>query len=334
MSNPAMTQTRVRLLYRAISMAMISAILATPVALFISYKFSKARYDRIVERQVNDFRQILFHGDFGPNPRITISDRITVYLNNIPRRQEKDASLVYISIADEFGQKVADQNFQSADGHRFRVDDITLCLNSFIPILSFGGERYFCARVDLSNGRNHYGFFGILRVSDNVISDFIANSVVMCLLTFLFAISVSALQYYVSLKVSKTLIKANVKTLFLLGNTIALRDNDTFHHNLRVMIYSYYLGKTSGLSDEKLNDLINGALLHDIGKIGIPDAVLQKPGKLTPEEFEVIKEHVGLGEKIMLNSEWIDRAIDIIKHHHERYDGTGYPGLCILASVN
>ena len=67
------------------------------------------------------------------------------------------------------------------------------------------------------------------------------------------------------------------------------------------------------------------SLLHDIGKIGIPDAVLHKPGKLTNDEFEVIKGHVALGEKIMIHSEWIDSGVDVIKYHHERFDGNGYP---------
>ena len=147
----------------------------------------------------------------------------------------------------------------------------------------------------------------------------------ICAFTSFVVIMVSIVQYYVSLRVSKTLIKANVKTLLLLGNAVALRDNDTFHHNLRVVIYSYHFGNMVNLPENTMNDLISGALLHDIGKIGIPDAILQKPGKLTSQEFDVIKGHVVLGEQIMLNSEWVGSGIDVIKYHHEKYDGYGYP---------
>ena len=319
-----LSQTRLRLLYKAISMALIAAILTTPISLVISYKFSKARYNRIVERQVDEFRQIIFNTNFGKSESATVSERVSAYLERTGPRTGKDATLSYINIVDEFGQTITEQNAITFDGQQTRLSDVRLCLDSMIPILTYASDRYFCAKSDLTNGRVHYGFYGVLRVSDTVIGDFINSAALMCLLTFAIAIGVSALQYYVSLRISNSLVRSNVKTLFLLGNTIALRDNDTYHHNLRVMIYSYYLGKIVKLSHEHLHNLITGSLLHDIGKIGIPDAVLNKPGKLTSEEFDVIKTHVGLGEKIMVNSEWVDRATDVIKYHHERFDGDGY----------
>ena len=323
-SNFNISQARLRLLYRAISMALIASMLTTPIALVISYKFSKSRYDRIAERQVDEFRQIIFNVNFGQSESATVSKRVAEYLSVISAKAGKDATLSYINIVDEFGQTITEQNTKTLDGQKIRLGDVRSCLESIIPILTYGADRYFCAKSDLTNGRVHYGFYGAMRVSDKVISDFIGNTVLMCLFTFAIAVAVSGLQYYVSLRISNSLIRSNVKTLFLLGNTIALRDNDTYHHNLRVMIYSYYLGKIVKLSHENLHNLITGSLLHDIGKIGIPDAVLNKPGKLTFEEFEVIKTHVGLGEKIMVNSEWDDRATDVIKYHHERFDGDGY----------
>ena len=80
-----------------------------------------------------------------------------------------------------------------------------------------------------------------------------------------------------------------------------------------------------GRSDGEIAKLISGAFLHDVGKIGIPDHILLKPGSLTPEEFEVMKTHVLLGQDIAANTHWLAAASEVIRNHHERYDGAGYP---------
>jgi putative nucleotidyltransferase with HDIG domain len=80
-----------------------------------------------------------------------------------------------------------------------------------------------------------------------------------------------------------------------------------------------------GFSQEKLENLVFGALLHDIGKIGIKDAVLQKPGPLTPEEYQSIQEHPLIGVKIVDGVDFFKDKIPMIRNHHEHYDGSGYP---------
>ena len=144
-------------------------------------------------------------------------------------------------------------------------------------------------------------------------------------MTFVASVLAVFVQYKITIHVTRKLSNINGRTLLLLGNTIALRDNDTYHHNLRVMIYSYHFGRSLGLGEESLRDLINGALLHDIGKIGIQDAILHKPGKLDRDEFEAIKTHVNLGEAIIKDADWLGDSVAVVKYHHERYDGRGYP---------
>ncbi len=319
------SQSHIRLLYRVALYALITSISMTPVALMVSYEYSKTRYDRIVDHQVSDFQKQLFSKIGAGADRRVIQNELVEYLADKEGKPSEEAHLEYILLTDEFDQDVAEAMGKNGRNRGFSKISTTSCVQSFFPIITFGEQKYFCSKSAIANGHSHYNLYGILIVSDDVISDFIGNAVLICAFTSFVVIIVSIVQYYVSLRVSQTLIKANVKTLLLLGNAVALRDNDTFHHNLRVVIYSYHFGNMVNLPENTMNDLISGALLHDIGKIGIPDAILQKPGKLTSQEFDVIKGHVVLGEQIMLNSEWVGSGIDVIKYHHEKYDGYGYP---------
>lgn len=97
---------------------------------------------------------------------------------------------------------------------------------------------------------------------------------------------------------------------------------------MRVAEYSLMIGKLSGMNEEQADLLYKSALLHDIGKIGIPDEVLLKDGKLSDEEFAIIRTHPVQGESILLQIEPIDAMADFlpgVRSHHERYDGKGYP---------
>jgi len=123
---------------------------------------------------------------------------------------------------------------------------------------------------------------------------------------------------------NKALAKTNIDILNLLGGAIAKRDSDTHSHNFRVTLYAVLLGESIRLSKSELKSLIKGAFLHDVGKIGISDTILLKPDKLTDDEFEIMKQHVHLGEEIIINSEQLNDAKDVVLYHHEKYDGGGY----------
>ncbi|MEK6656528.1 MAG: HD domain-containing phosphohydrolase [Nitrospirota bacterium] len=126
---------------------------------------------------------------------------------------------------------------------------------------------------------------------------------------------------------SVDLSKANIEMLKALGEAIAKRDHDTNIHNYRVTIYSVRLAETVGLEKERIQSLIKGAFLHDLGKIGISDNILLKPGKLTEEEFNIMKVHVHIGLEIVNNYKWLIDAENIVQYHHERFNGSGYIGL-------
>lgn len=115
-------------------------------------------------------------------------------------------------------------------------------------------------------------------------------------------------------------------TLRALVIALDTRDEETQGHSLRVVKYTLKLAQLMGIKDEQqLKVLEYGSLLHDIGKIGIPDAILKKPGKLNAEEWEVMKTHPMVGYKILHRIEFLEEAAQIVLHHHERWDGSGYP---------
>jgi putative nucleotidyltransferase with HDIG domain len=118
---------------------------------------------------------------------------------------------------------------------------------------------------------------------------------------------------------------AYLVTLEALVSAIDAREHEVGNHSLRVTEFSLIIGKTCGVTGRNLVDLYCGALLHDIGKIGVPDAVLHKRGPLSPEEQAVMQKHPETGYHIINHIGYFARAAEIIRTHHEHYDGTGYP---------
>lgn len=127
-------------------------------------------------------------------------------------------------------------------------------------------------------------------------------------------------------RMSRQLLDANLETIQLLGSAIAKRDSDTDIHNFRVTIYSVRLAEKLGLARQAIQSLVKGAFLHDVGKLGIRDNILLKPGRLDESEFEVMKTHVQHGMDIVARSSWLQDAEEVVGHHHQKYDGSGYYG--------
>jgi len=115
-------------------------------------------------------------------------------------------------------------------------------------------------------------------------------------------------------------------TITTLAEALDAKDNYTREHSKRVCKYAVALAGDLGLNDEQIELIRRGALLHDIGKIGIPDRILFKPEGLTDDEFAIIKSHVTEGAKIIQKVDILSDLTEIVKYHHEKFDGTGYPG--------
>jgi len=155
--------------------------------------------------------------------------------------------------------------------------------------------------VILAIAYQNYGYFGIL---------LFFGPLLMARYSF---------KLYIDLKSSY------LETIQALSKALEAKDPVTSGHAERVSFYSTAIARGMGLSESRIDNIMYAGLLHDIGKIGISDNVLQKPGRLTSDEYDKIKEHSAIGADILRDIDFFRDASKIIRHHHERYDGKGYP---------
>ena len=197
----------------------------------------------------------------------------------------------------------------------------------------FDGESYVFVIAPIKDkNKVIQGYFeGIFHVDGTMFTD-IYNQIFYSILIVVIALASATLLFYPIIlrlnnkiiKHSETLLASNLKMLEILGTATEKRDYDTNDHNLRVTLLSTMLGEAYGLRKNKLRGVIKGSMLHDVGKIGIPDSILLKNGKLDVDEMTIMREHVTHGVEIIENHSWLEDALDIIEYHHEWYNGDGY----------
>lgn len=180
---------------------------------------------------------------------------------------------------------------------------------------------------------NGTGYFeGIYQVDRKTMSDIQGRIVSSLALVAVVVLVTTVMLYPVIIALNRDLMRltvdlfhANLGMLKVLGSAVAKRDSDTNVHNYRVTLYAVRLAETVGLGVSAIKSLIKGAFLHDVGKIGISDTILLKPGKLSAEEFDMMKTHPRHGADIIGGYAWLQDAMEVVTHHHEKFDGTGYP---------
>ncbi len=124
---------------------------------------------------------------------------------------------------------------------------------------------------------------------------------------------------------AREVLDSHISMMEALGRAIAKRDSDTGAHNYRVAWIAARVAERMGLNGGDMQALIAGSFLHDVGKIGVPDAILLKPGRLDAGEMEIMRTHVDQGEEIVTGMGWLDGAQAVVAAHHEKWDGNGYP---------
>jgi putative nucleotidyltransferase with HDIG domain len=199
--------------------------------------------------------------------------------------------------------------------------------------LTIGAESYVQVFAPLrSGGKTRAYFEGIFRVDPSAMERMNRELAWAVLLVVMVVFATAAVLFPLMLRLNGSLLRlsddlayANMGMLAALGSAVARRDRGTNAHNYRVTIYAIHLAEALQLSVEQVRGLIKGAFLHDVGKIGIADAILRKPGRLTPEETTVMRAHVRYGVEIVGKFEWLADALDVVRCHHERVDGNGYP---------
>ena len=256
------------------------------------------------------------------------------------RTHHKFGSFIYGSILDLKGGQLAFFSSENVD-----KEDVQQHLENFfskhrinsdsdIYKLKFlGMVPYVYVGLPLNNSRGDLaarveGVYSISREGYSIL----LYRVMRALLIALVIVTVTVLTIYPIIsyllrrlgKLTENLLESNLETLKVLGSAVSKRDSDTDEHNYRVTLIAVRIAEVLGIPKNDIRSIIKGAFLHDVGKIGIRDNILLKPGKLTDEEFEIMKTHVSHGVDVIGGSEWLDDAKDIVGYHHEKYDGTGY----------
>jgi len=253
----------------------------------------------------------------------------------------RDGRFVLVRIYETDGRlllDIADESFPSIPAVRRAVDGATIpklnaddfhVVTSEIEELPLVGVA-----VPLNNSDNEVAaqVVGVFAISAEAIAD-IRGNILLTMFYVTGLVVATALTIYPIIgqlldRVSRQtvrLLDSNLETLQVLGGAIAKRDSDTDAHNYRVSVYSVCLAEAVNLPRDRIRSLIKGALLHDVGKLGIRDDILLKPGNLTEDEFTVMKTHVDHGMELTDRASWLRDAQSVVGCHHEKFDGAGYP---------
>ncbi|MEO5357953.1 MAG: HD domain-containing protein [Nitrospirae bacterium YQR-1] len=198
-----------------------------------------------------------------------------------------------------------------------------LLIEMYVPVF-FNGKL--CGIVEVYRKTTPITFWGVHTIAIVIISLLVPVLIYLFLFGRFKGVVKEIIDYQNILKSTYSeLTLAYFNTIRSLAKALELRDMETEGHSERVVALSLRIGQSLSLSDEVTIELIIGAYLHDIGKIGVPDSVLLKPGRLTPEERKIIETHVIKGYELVSDVKVLSLAADVILNHHEKWDGTGYP---------
>jgi len=317
---------------RIAAVSLLLAAVASPIAWFVARENAE---EATVSLAMEESRRLLRHFD-------------AVALNG-PKAGEKAAKAArtiagglfdIAEIYDEHGDKLAEAMtdagaaveerlpghgrpaYQAASYESLNFGDALWVLRVFVPLQEEGGGA---ARIS--------GYFeGVRVVSAWQREQMRANALSAALLAGLASLLCGAVIYPVVVRLSadnqrkaREVLDSHISMMDALGRAIAKRDSDTGAHNYRVAWIATRIAERLGLQGHAMQALIAGSFLHDVGKIGIPDAILLKPGKLDDDEFDTMRSHVRQGEEIVTGIGWLEGAAAVVAGHHEKWNGAGYP---------
>lgn len=318
---------------RIAAVSVLLAAVASPIAWFVARENAE---EATVSLAMEESRRLLRHFD-------------AVALNG-PEAQEKAAKAArtiagglfdIAEIYDEHGNKLAEAmtdagaaveqrlpghgrpNYQAASYESLSFGDALWVLRVFVPLQE--AEAGGVSRIS--------GYFeGVRVVSAWQREQMRANALSAALLAGLASLLCGAVIYPVVVRLSadnqrkaREVLDSHISMMDALGRAIAKRDSDTGAHNYRVAWIATRIAERLGLQGHAMQALIAGSFLHDVGKIGIPDAILLKPGKLDEDEFDTMRSHVQQGEEIVTGIGWLEGAAAVVSGHHEKWNGAGYP---------
>ena len=323
---------RKRSAQRIALVSLFSAIICSPVAWLISRENAE---EEIVSFAIDESRRLLLYLNVTP----------TTDPNGGRSAQEGANALAggifdIAEIYDDKGNKLAEQS--SLLGHRIEM----LLPRHTRP--AYAEAHYENVAVDLNGAQRNIirvfvplydqqkkmrGYFEGVRAipewqQSKISYDATIVALMVAMASFLCGMAIYPVVTYLAREnehKTKEIFDSHLSMIEALGRAIAKRDSDTGAHNYRVAWMSAKMGELAGLSGKKMQGLIIGSFLHDVGKIGIPDAILLKPGKHDAEEMAIMRTHVLHGEEIVCGDDWLPGVAAVVSAHHEKWNGEGYP---------
>ncbi len=340
-SNPFKSQIQRRLILRFLVAASLVSLVMGMVASYLESRRLGSQVNRrateIVQHFNYDMAELL--DDSVPSQKLLLQAKLKI-LTSVGRLNLGMGSVIYAGIYNLEGRPIAVEKANDLE-YRDEVDSLVASNSE----LRKGGKKIFEFQeinnhphillsfpLKNSTGKEVATLAGVFVISEKNRKEMfwrttqtVVGTIGLVLLTTMVLYPLVSTLIARQTRLADDLLNANIETLKVLGSAIAMRDCDTDIHNYRVTIYSVAIAEAIGLSNEQTRTLIKGAFVHDVGKIGISDKILLKPGRLTEEEFEIMKKHVEYGTKIVTNSSWLANATDVVSYHHEKFGGGGYP---------
>lgn len=320
----------------ALRIAAVSIVLACITAPLAWYMATESAEDEVVALAMEESNRFLRHFDAfdmsGPDAAEHAKEAAVTIAGGIFDIAEiyDQAGRKMAEAATEEGEQVESQlpkhgrpSYHKASYESLQLSDQRWVLRVFIPLR--GHDAPETAPVT--------GYFeGIRIVPEWQRSEIQSAAFKVSLMACLAALLCGAVIYPIVVRLSadnerkaREVLDSHISMMEALGRAIAKRDSDTGAHNYRVAWIAARIGEEVGLSGSTMQALIAGSFLHDVGKIGITDAILLKPGRLDEGEMDIMRTHVALGEEIVRGMGWLDGAHEVVAAHHEKWNGQGYP---------
>lgn len=318
---------------RIAAVSLVLASLASPVAWFVARENAE---ESIVSLAIEESGRLLHHFD-----AINLSGPDAAEHAAIAAKTISSGLFDIAKIYDRNGRKLAESltkeglavesslpkrgapNYTAVSHESLKLVGNLRVLQVFVPLRD--------SATDMSLPVTGY-FAGVRVIPTWQKAQIFANSLTVVLMVCLASLLCGAALYPVVVHLSadnerkaRAVLDSHISMMEALGRAIAKRDSDTGAHNYRVAWIAASIAERMGVAGSAMQALIAGSFLHDVGKIGIPDAILLKPGKLDDAELVIMRTHVAQGEEIVTGRGWLNGAHAVVAAHHEKWNGTGYP---------
>lgn len=318
---------------RIAAVSILLASLASPIAWYVARESAE---ESIVSLAIEESDQLLHHynaidlsGPKATAQATVAAETISGGLFDIAEIYDHQGQKLAESLTDE-GRTVEPSlphhgvpNYTEASYKSLKLSGGVWVMRVFVPLRN--------SATDLSLPITGY-FEGVRVVPAWQQAQIFASAWTVALMVGLASLLCGAALYPVVVHLSadnerkaREVLDSHISMMEALGRAIAKRDSDTGAHNYRVAWIAASIAERMGFAGSAMQALIAGSFLHDVGKIGIPDAILLKPGKLDEAEFNIMRTHVAQGEEIVTGMGWLDGANAVVAAHHEKWNGAGYP---------